>query len=229
MPNYIDKEEMLEELIKHRKLYLEWINNGSKKEEKPFVCEKLYTMIADIATNYASIGKFSGYSWKEDMISEAITTSMKYCHNFNPEKQKVPQPFSYVTMICHNAFLNYIKKQNKHSEIKKELYDMVMLLMNSDDQYSTKAINYEMFKLFEKLKEDHIDIMCKDCNHKWEDFRNVKICPKCNSNTLVKKKSKIKCNNCGKEWKDFKNVKACPKCKSNMLYRPLERKKKKKV
>jgi len=225
MSNYVDKEEMLEELVKYRKLYQEWINNGKLIDDKPFVNEELYKMISDIANNYASIGKFSGYSWKDDMVSEAIVTCVKYCHNFNPEKQKIPQPFSYITMICHNSFLNYIKKQNKHSEIKKELYDMVVLLID-EDQYGIKAVNYELYKLYKSLKKEHIDISCKDCGHQWEDFRNTKICPKCNGNTLIKKKVKIICNNCGKEWKDFKNVEKCPKCKSNMLYKPLKRRKK---
>ena len=95
-----------------------------------------------------------------------------------------------------------------------------------EDQYGTKAINYELFKIYVTLKKEHIDIVCNDCGHKWEDFRNTKICIKCNSNSLLKKKVNIKCNDCGKEWKDFKNVEKCPKCKSNMLYKPLERKKK---
>jgi len=191
--NYVDKEEMLEELIIYRKLYLEWINKGKLDEDKPFISNTLYRMISDIANHYASSGKFAGYSYKEDFISEAISTCVKYCHNFNPEKQKVPQPFSYITMICHNAFINYINKQNKHSEIKKELYDIVVLLIE-EDQYGLKAINYELYKLYKSLKKEHIDILCGKCNHKWEDFKNVEKCVKCDSDMLfkplVKKKKK---------------------------------------
>lgn len=91
-----------------------------KKTKK--ISAELGEMIFRIASNYSKRGNFSSYTWRRDMVSEAVLTCLKYMHNFDPEKQKSPNPFSYFTTICHNSFINYIRKQKKHSKIKDILY-----------------------------------------------------------------------------------------------------------
>ncbi|MBU0964686.1 sigma factor for late transcription, partial [Patescibacteria group bacterium] len=98
-----------------------------------------------IATNYANKGNFAGYTWKRDMINDAVYTCVRYAHNFDPNKQKVPNPFAYFTQICYHSFLNYIKKQNKFSKIKDTLYNNVYML-DENDQYMEKSIDYESLK-----------------------------------------------------------------------------------
>jgi len=109
------------------------------------ISEELGRMITAIASNYSDKGSFSGYSWKRDMICDAVFTCVKYIHNFDPDKQKHPNPFAYITTICHNAFVNYIRKQNKHSKIKDICYNRVSVLIENDS-YMEKGINYENLK-----------------------------------------------------------------------------------
>ena len=142
--HYVDNDEMLSELVKYRELYKKWEENGSIKSERPGPSERLGEMFVLIATNYAKKGNFSGYTWKSDMIFEAVLTCLKYLHNFDTEKYS--NPFSYFTCAIHRVFLTYIKKQKKHSTIKDELYEKYE---NMEDDYNTfgpKAINYEDFK-----------------------------------------------------------------------------------
>ena len=107
--------------------------------------EELGKMILTIATNYSDKGSFSGYSWKRDMIADAVFTCVKYIHNFDPDKQKHPNPFAYITTICHNAFVNYIRKQKKHSKIKDVCYNKMAMLVENEN-YVQKGINYESLK-----------------------------------------------------------------------------------
>jgi len=83
--------------------------------------EELGGMILEIANNFSSRGSFAGYTWKDDLVADAVLTCVKYLKNFDPEKSS--NPFSYITQVCYHAFLNYIKNQNKHGEIKSKLYD----------------------------------------------------------------------------------------------------------
>lgn len=99
---YVTNEDILPEMAK-------WKDTGKASE-------KLGRIFLLIASNLAQKRCFSGYTWKEDMIQEAVLTCMKYGRSFNTDKSQ--DPFSYITTICRNAFLNYIKKQKKHSEIK---------------------------------------------------------------------------------------------------------------
>lgn len=74
-----------------------------------------------IATNLSNKNNFIGYTWKDEMIAEAVFTCVKYFGNFDPDKSK--NPFAYITRICYNSFVNSIKKQNRHGQMKQDLYD----------------------------------------------------------------------------------------------------------
>ena len=125
---YVTNKELLPEIIEFKK-------TGKMSGE-------LGRMLLAIATNYSSKGSFAGYTWREDMVSDALLTCVKYLHNFDPDKQKYPNPFAYITMICHNAFVNYINKQKRHSKIKDICYKQSHLL-EEENFYTVTAINYE--------------------------------------------------------------------------------------
>jgi len=124
---YVKNSDILIEMDKYNK------NNR-------VISDELAEMIVKIAENYSSIGSFAGYTWREDMVSEAVLTCVKYMHNFDSDKSK--NPFSYFTSICRNAFINYIRKQNRHSDIKDICFKKKRIL-EDDTVYLIKAINYE--------------------------------------------------------------------------------------
>ena len=112
------------------------------------VTDELGEMLQKIAANFAKQGKFNGYTWKDDMCSEAVLTCILYMHNFNPIKYKNPNPFAYFTSIVRNAFLNYIRKQKKHSEIKDWCYHNHELISveKGDDFFKLAGIDYTEMK-----------------------------------------------------------------------------------
>jgi len=126
---YLNNKNLLEELI----LY--------KKTGK--ISEELGGMFIQVASNLSKKGNFSGYTWKKDMVDDAVFTCVKYSKNFNEEKST--NAFAYITQICYNAFRNYIKKQKKHSNIKQHLYDRKDIIM-SDSKYAYVSIDYTKFK-----------------------------------------------------------------------------------
>ena len=138
--HYVDKKELLFEMAKYK--------------ETGVASEELGEMINAIATNFASKGSYSGYTWKDDMIQDAVLTCLKYMHNFDAEKYKYPNPFGYFTTIVCHSFLNYIKKQKKHSEIKDICYKKISLLEdNYNDYYLIKAIDYQVLRSLDKPKK----------------------------------------------------------------------------
>jgi DNA-directed RNA polymerase specialized sigma subunit len=125
---YVKNKEMLEELRKYK---------ATGKQS-----EKLGEMFLLIARNLSNKNNFAGYTWKEEMISEAVITCVKYCKNFDPEKGN--NPFAYFTRYCYNSFIGYIKKQNRHGEMKQTLYDKKDRV-RTDSFYSYKSIDYTDF------------------------------------------------------------------------------------
>jgi len=134
---YVNNKMLMEEIIKYKKEYDEY-ENGNR--DLPGVSNELGEMIQSIANNLSNKGSFSGYSYKEDFISEAILTCLKYLKNFDPEKSN--NPFAYITQICKNSFINFIKKQKKHSTIKHVCYSLQDTY--NDDHYAQKAIDYTL-------------------------------------------------------------------------------------
>jgi hypothetical protein len=128
--NYIENEDLIKEIKKF-------------KETGKF-SEKLGEMILLISRNYSNLGSFNGYTWKDDMIGEAVLTCLKYLHNFDLEKEN-PNPFAYIGTIVHRSFVNYIKKQSKHSFIKDYCFKNSSLL-GDEEYFCIKAINYESMK-----------------------------------------------------------------------------------
>jgi hypothetical protein len=103
---YVTNADLLGEIIKYKE-------SGKMSEE-------LGKMLLLISTNYSTKSNFSGYTWRQDMVSESIFTCIKYLKNFNPEKST--NAFAYVTQIMKNAFKLYITEQKKHSKIKDVCY-----------------------------------------------------------------------------------------------------------
>jgi len=108
--NYVNNKDLLSEI----KIY----------KDSGVMSEKLGEMILEIANNFSSRGSFAGYTWRDDLVADGVLTCVKYLKNFDHTKSS--NPFSYITQICYHAFLNYIKTQNKHSEIKASLYDRML-------------------------------------------------------------------------------------------------------
>lgn len=141
---YVTNKELLPYIYLYRRT-IEYDEKNEYIEGSGELHEELGRMILKIATNYANKGSFSGYTWKDDMIAEAVFTCIKYLHNFDPMRQKRPNPFAYITTVIHNSFLNYIRKQKKHSEIKDICYKNQHVL-DEENHFSNKAINYELLR-----------------------------------------------------------------------------------
>lgn len=125
---YVTNEQIMEELKKYKE------NNE--------MSEKLGKIIIQIMKGLSSKGCFNGYTWKDDMIAEALLTCVKYLKNFDPEKSK--NAFAYITKIGYTSFISYIKKEKNHSQIKKvcyEFYEEKMEITHEGD-----AINYTEIK-----------------------------------------------------------------------------------
>lgn len=106
--------------------------------------ELLGKQLLTISTHYSSKSNFSGYTWRQDMISESVFTCVKYLKNFNPEKST--NAFAYVTQIIKNSFKLYITDQKKHSKIKDVCHRGFELYQSDNrnaNNYTQKSLDYE--------------------------------------------------------------------------------------
>lgn len=116
--HYVDNKLLYTEMIKYLGRLTEAKDKAVPTSEYPRVPEYIGLAIYKIATHLATKPNFSGYSYKEEMISDGIENCLMYLHNFNPDKSK--NPFAYFTTIIYYAFLRRIQKEQKQQYIKQK-------------------------------------------------------------------------------------------------------------
>ena len=106
--HYVNNPDFLEAMIKFRSSVIEANESG---KERPRVPHYIGECLMKIAVNLSHKQNFSGYTYKEDMISDGVENCLQYIDNFNPEKYQ--NPFAYFTQIIYYAFLRRIAKEKK--------------------------------------------------------------------------------------------------------------------
>jgi len=129
--NYVNNKDLLAALIEYKKKVKEAEDQG---DSLPRIPEYIGECIFLIANRLATKPNFSGYTYKDDMISDGIENCIQYIHNFNPDKSE--NPFAYFTQIIWYAFLRRIQKEKKQMYIKFKSSQNMMLeteIMDSGD------------------------------------------------------------------------------------------------
>lgn len=108
--HYVNREEF-ETCLKE---YYETENDKCKNYER------LGEMFIKIAMGLASSASFARYSWKQDMIGEALIKMVKALRGKKFSFKYGSSPFSYFTQVAYWAFIACQKAEKKqHATVKK--------------------------------------------------------------------------------------------------------------
>lgn len=130
--NYIDKKRFHAEMTKYR---LSCIEAEEKGEEQPRLNDYLGKCFFMICEKLSYRPNFVNYSFREEMVGDAIENCLSAVDNFNPNEQK-QNPFGYFSLIAWRAFVRRIQKEKKQTYVKHKsfqnsgLYDQ---LAHGDD------------------------------------------------------------------------------------------------
>lgn len=138
--NYINNKTLYGAMIHYKNDLQQALEHDA---DKPQVPNYIGESILLICSNLAKKPNFSGYTYKQDMISDGVMDCISAVDNFDPDKTN--NPFAYFTQIAWNAFLRRIQKEKKQTYIKHKNFEN-SFLMNElmDEGYSTqlKANDY---------------------------------------------------------------------------------------
>lgn len=129
---YVDNHQFYKDLVEFSKQEKEAELAGT---ELPRVPECIGKAIFDIARNFANLHSFRGYSYVDEMVSDAVEVCLKYVRSFDPEKST--NPYGYFTRTIHRAFIRRINEEEKsrYSALKFTSHTALLdqdLLINSD-------------------------------------------------------------------------------------------------
>ena len=148
---YIDNKKFYAEMKKYIDACKEAKAEG---KEVPIVPNYIADCFIKIATKLSTKHQFIGYTYRQDMISDAIENCIRYVKSFNPEK--TDNPFAYFTQFAKNSFLHRINKERQEQYIKAKSMDNMLLtgMMDSDMISGTVALP-EMYENQQQLIVDY--------------------------------------------------------------------------
>jgi hypothetical protein len=118
--HYIDNQEFLAALLEHRERVQLAKEAG---EDLPRISNYLGDCFIKIARHLSYKSNFINYSYKDEMISDAIENCLAVVNNFDPAKSK--NPFAYFTQITFFAFIRRIQKEKKQLQTKYRYIDQL--------------------------------------------------------------------------------------------------------
>jgi hypothetical protein len=104
---------MYEEFCKYREIV-----QAAKAEgrELPRIPEYIGECFYKIATRLSTKYRFANYTYRDEMISDAIENCVMVVNGFDPNKSN--NPFAYFTQVIRNAFFRRIMKEKKQQYVK---------------------------------------------------------------------------------------------------------------
>ena len=153
--HYVNNPDFLAAIVEYKKSLKE-----AKEKGKPLpkIPNYIGECIIKIATRLATKPNFSGYSYKDEMISDGIENCFACVTNFNEEKTQ--NPFAYFTQVIYYAFLRRIQKEKKQTYIQYKVLENELLSGNlAENDIRTNDI---------KINDDYINSFVEDFENKLE-------------------------------------------------------------
>lgn len=117
--HYVSNKELYEECCRYHEMKMKCLEEG---KPIPPLTDKIAKAIMQIVTRRCNSRMFVNYTnaWKEEMIGNAIITTVLNGHKFDP---KFKNPFAYFTQIANNAIIEQLKFEKNEVYVKYKLYD----------------------------------------------------------------------------------------------------------
>lgn len=145
--NYIEKEEFLAEIIKYKEACRKAKESG---KPKPKIPDKIGLCLMMIAENVSKKPCYSGYTFREIMVADAVENCIRYFDNFDPDHPK-KNPFGYFTQYCIFAFGRRIFLEKKELYTKYKILQQSSVLEESSEDSDEASQQPEM--LYDNINE----------------------------------------------------------------------------
>lgn len=150
--HYVDNNELYAHLVKRRDIRRAAIAEG----KEPPTLEKdnyLGTVIYNIANRLSYRPNFINYSFKSEMVGDAIENLVRVVDNFDPDKSKYP--FAYMTTVAFQAFVRRIQAEAKQQKIKGAMItEMLVDELFDTQEHDDDGVTYKTH-FIEYLKENN--------------------------------------------------------------------------
>ena len=117
-PHYVSNKDFSNAVVDYCTSVQEAKENG---KDHPIVTNYIATCFLKIAEGLSHKANFVRYTYREEMVMDAVENCLKAIENYNLEaatRTGKPNAFAYFTQISWYAFLRRIQKEKKQQDIK---------------------------------------------------------------------------------------------------------------
>lgn len=140
--NYINNKKLYEHMVVWHQAMKEAAEKG---EPRPQVPDYVARAIMLIAENLSTKFSYARYSYRDEMVADAILNAVRYVHNFNPEKSKYP--FAYISRMVNRTFYQRIDLEQRQQYAMLANSQRYLIL----DQLNPNQIMGEGVELYDNL------------------------------------------------------------------------------
>ena len=132
---YVNPKEFLEEIKEYYKTEI--------------IPDHLADCLNKIANGLSYAPNFINYSYKDEMIGDAVVKMIAAVKNKKFRIDSPSNPFSYFTTIAYHAFINRIKKEKKYRETISDYQEQIYGTLSKDEELAqsrpTKDYDQELY------------------------------------------------------------------------------------
>jgi DNA-binding transcriptional regulator GbsR (MarR family) len=122
-PHYVNNKQFSQSVVD----YVMSVNEAREKmQDEPRITEYIGSCFLKIAEGLSHKPNFVGYTYREEMVMDAVENCIKAIMNYDVKKATrtgLPNAFAYFTQITYFAFLRRIAKEKKQQDIKEKYMD----------------------------------------------------------------------------------------------------------
>ena len=111
--------------------------------------DELATSVYKIAVGLSYSPNFINYSYKDEMIGDAVVKMVAAVKNKKFRIDSPSNPFSYFTTIAYHAFINRIKKEKKYrqtiSDYQQQIYGELITEEDTGNKAPAKDYDRELY------------------------------------------------------------------------------------
>ena len=179
-PHYVNNAQFSEAVVEYVKHARDVESQGL---EKPKINDYIASCFLKIAEGLSHKANFVRYTYREEMMMDAVENCLKAIDNYNLEtatRTGKPNAFAYFTQISWYAFLRRIEREKKQQEIKMRyltesgIEDLISEESQNDDAFrQTQAFVDELRGRIDIVKES--DKVIKDYEKGQRQKRKRKV------------------------------------------------------
>lgn len=160
-PHYVNNADFSQAVVEYVKHVRQEVEKGNPT---PIVTDYIAECFLKIAEGLSHKANFVRYTYREEMVMDAVENCLKAIENYNLEtatRTGKPNAFAYFTQISWYAFLRRIEKEKRQQDIKMRylsesgLSELVTEeIQNDEASRQTQAFVDELRERIDVVKEN---------------------------------------------------------------------------